>query len=288
MVRGRAAPTETLKNTEPASETVKKASAPVPSACVVERRAKGMAPKMRVNMRRRKSNGVSGPLGTHRQSSRDRRRTASYDESACAPERSTWWTRRVRATLDRAAPQRSPEMQLKEFATSEVGVRHETSSRRRLRYVALVSTFAALAAACGADARSASDNRAIAIYSPAVRAAVAHPIGNPPTTTRPGEIFVVGAHASIPLSVQAGIAEALESLGTIRFVDSSSEAIDNTTPDKAVHGNGVLITLGDIPTGRDDVTISVQRYERSNRNAALTLELRRTGSIWTVVRTTGS
>jgi hypothetical protein len=179
-------------------------------------------------------------------------------------------------------------LQLKESATSEVRVRHDNHFRRRLRDVALVSTLLALGAACGADARSAADNRAIAIDSAAIRAAVAQPIGNPPTTTRPGEIFVASAHTSIALSVQAGIAEALESLPTIRFVDNSTEAIDSTATNKAVHGNGVLITLGDIPTGPDDVTIAVQRYERTDRTATLTITLHRTGSTWEAVRTAGS
>lgn len=147
-----------------------------------------------------------------------------------------------------------------------------------------------LAAACSADARSATDIRAIAIYSAAIRAAASQPIGNPPTTTNPREIFVVGAHTSIALSVQAGIAETLESLATIRFVDASSEAIDSTAPNKTVHGNGMLITLGDIPPGGDDVAITAQRYEGTDRTATLTIRLHRTGSTWKAVRTstTGS
>ena len=184
--------------------------------------------------------------------------------------------------------QRSLDLHLKESATSEIRVRCHRSLRRPVSYVALVSMLVTLAAACGAGARSAADDRAIAIYSAVIRSAATQPIGNPATTTRPGDIFVIGAHASIALSIQAGIADTLESLATIRFVDNSSEAIDNTDPRKAVHENGIFLTLGDIPPGRDDVTITAQRYERADRTATLTIKLHRTGSTWKPVSTTVS
>jgi hypothetical protein len=192
-----------------------------------------------------------------------------------------------KTTLDDIS-QRSPEVQLEESATSEIRVHHHTSLRRLLPYVAPVAMSITLAAACGAGTRSAADNRAIAIYSAAIRAAVTQPIGNPPTTTRSGDIFVIGAHASIALSIQAGIADTLENLATIRFVDNSSEAIDNTDPHKAVHGNGMFLTLGDIPPASNDVTITAQRYERADRTATLTIKLHRTGSTWKPVSTTVS
>ena len=98
----------------------------------------------------------------------------------------------------------------------------------------------------------------------------------------------MGAHGEIGLSVQAGVADTLESFATIRFVDSRSEAIDTTDPHEAVHGNGMLITLGDIPAGSDNVTIAAQRYERTDRTATLTIELHRTGRTWQAVRITNS
>ena len=111
------------------------------------------------------------------------------------------------------------------------------------------------------------------------------PIGNPPTTKRTGQIFVVAAHGEIPLSVQAGVAETLDSFATIRFVDDRSEAIDNTDPHKAVHGGGMLLTLGDIAASPDNVTIAAQRYERVDRTATYTIALHRTGSTWQPERT---
>jgi hypothetical protein len=194
----------------------------------------------------------------------------------------------ARTTLVQNAP-RSPGCAAQGVSTtSEVRVRHNRTLRRRLSFVALWSSSIALAAACGAGARSAADNRAIAIYAAAIRAAADQPIGSPPTTTRSGQIFVVGAHGEIGLSVQAGVADTLESFATIRFVDSRSEAIDTTDPHEAVHGTGMLITLGDIPAGSDNVTIAAQRYERTDRTATLTIELHRTASTWQPVRITNS
>lgn len=174
----------------------------------------------------------------------------------------------------------------KESATLAAAIRHDNGFRRPRAVVALVATSIGFAtSACGAGSRAAADNRAISIYAAAIRVVATQPIG-PAPTTRPGQIFVVGAHTAIPLSVQAGVADTLESLATIRFVDDRSEAIDSTDPHQPVHGNGILIILGDIPAGRDDVAIAAQRYERTNRQATYTIFVHHDGPTWKPVRTT--
>jgi hypothetical protein len=174
----------------------------------------------------------------------------------------------------------------KESATPGSPLRHDNGFRRPRAVVALVATSIGFAAsACGAGSRSAADNRAISIYAAAIRVIATQPIG-PEPTTRPGQIFVAGAHGAIPLSVQAGVADTLESFATIRFVDDRSEAIDSTEPHQAVHGNGILVIVGDIPAGREDVAIAAQRYERTDRHAAYTIFVHHDGATWKPVRTT--
>src|SRR3989442_6477581 len=140
IVRGRAAPIETLKNNEPASETVKNASAAVPSAWAAESRANGMAP----NMRRRTGIGVSGPIDGERRSSPDRRqvgivpmgpRTSSHPGRLAA----------LNATLVMgiAVLARLP---VQGVATPDVVVRHDKSLRRQRSVVALVATSIAFTA----------------------------------------------------------------------------------------------------------------------------------------------
>ena len=46
ITRGRAAPTDTLKKSDPASDTAKNESAKLHTVCVAESRAKGIGPKM--------------------------------------------------------------------------------------------------------------------------------------------------------------------------------------------------------------------------------------------------
>ena len=58
MTRGRAAPTDTLKNNGPASETAKNESAALQAACVADSRANGIGPRMRASIRI----GGSGPV----------------------------------------------------------------------------------------------------------------------------------------------------------------------------------------------------------------------------------
>jgi hypothetical protein len=123
------------------------------------------------------------------------------------------------------------------------------------------AALALLAASCAADHPSPNEQRAIAIYSAVIRAALAHP-----ATTTPAAIptvFVIGADPRVPITLeeQAGIVQTLHDAATIRFVDKRSEAIDSSDPLQAVHENAVLLTLGTIPSGVHEVTVEVQRYE---------------------------
>jgi hypothetical protein len=135
--------------------------------------------------------------------------------------------------------------------------------------------------ACGADRRTAADDREIAISSSVIRA-VAPPAGGKPSTPLSEPVFVVPADSRSPISleVQAGIVDMLHRFATIRFVDERSEAIDNTDPHRPVHEGGVLITLGDIPPGRNAVTIEGQRYERIGVVTTYGVRLQRVGTSW--------
>jgi hypothetical protein len=136
-------------------------------------------------------------------------------------------------------------------------------------------------AACGADHRSAADDREIAIYSRVIRA-IAPPAGGKPTVPLSEPVFVVTADPRSPISlqVQAGIVDKLHRYATIRFVDERSEAVDTNDPRRPVHESGVLITLGDIRPGRTAVTIEGERYERIGVSTAYRVTLHRVGTSW--------
>ena len=140
-------------------------------------------------------------------------------------------------------------------------------------------------AACGADHRTAADDREIAIYSSVIRA-VAPPAGGKPTAPLSGPVFVVAADPRSPISleVQAGIVEMLHRFATIRFVDERSEAVDTTDPRRPVHESGVLVTLGDIPPGRTAITIEGQRYEQIGVATTYRVRLRPVGTSWQPVK----
>jgi hypothetical protein len=148
---------------------------------------------------------------------------------------------------------------------------------------ALLVSVALGSAACGADERTAADDRVIAIYSTVIRA-LAPPEGET-TTPLSGPVFVVAADERSPISleVQAGVVDELHEFATIRFVDERSEAIDTADEDEPVHQDGVLITLGKIPRGRTNVTIEAQRYERVGTATTYRIGLQRFGTTWKVV-----
>ena len=137
------------------------------------------------------------------------------------------------------------------------------------------------AVACGADHRTAADDRAIAIYSSVIRV-VAPPPSTTPTTPLSDPVFVVAANSRSPISleVQAGIVDILHDFATLRFVDERSEAIDTADPHQPVHESGVLITLSNIPPGLTNVTIEAQRYERIDVATTYRITLQRVGTSW--------
>lgn len=136
-------------------------------------------------------------------------------------------------------------------------------------------------AACGADHRTAADDREIAIYSTVIRV-VAPPAGTTPTTPLSDPVFVVPANTRSPISlqVQAGVVDVLHDFATIRFVDERTEAIDTADSHQPVHEGGILITLGKIPPGRTNVTVAARRYERIDVAATYRITLRRVGTGW--------
>jgi hypothetical protein len=147
--------------------------------------------------------------------------------------------------------------------------------------IALLVAVVLGAAACGADHRTAADDREIAIYSTVIRV-VAPPQGTTPTTPLSDPVFVVAADTRSPISlqVQAGIVDVLHDFATIRFVDERSEAIDTADPHQPVHEDGILITLGKIPPGRTNVTVRAQRYERIDAATTYRITLQRVGNGW--------
>jgi hypothetical protein len=140
------------------------------------------------------------------------------------------------------------------------------------------------ATGCGADHRTASDDRAIAIYSSVIRV-VAPPAGTTSTTAISEPVFVAAAntHSPISLEVQAGIVDVLHDFATIRFVDDRSEAIDTADPHRPVHESGILITLSQIPPGHTNVTVEAQRYERIDVTTTYRISLQRVGTSWNAV-----
>jgi hypothetical protein len=162
-----------------------------------------------------------------------------------------------------------------------------TNHRHRLRLLPVLVAVLVGIGSCSADHGRTADDREIAIYAAVVRVLITAPAGNPRTTAPGRPVFVVAAdpHASISLEVQAGVADAVHSLATIRFLDSRSEAIDTADPRRPVHDGGILITLGSIPAGDTAVAVDAQRYERIDAAATYRISLRRVGARWNPVTT---
>jgi hypothetical protein len=123
-------------------------------------------------------------------------------------------------------------------------------------------------------------------------AAIRHLVSEMPS--EPRRIFVLdralgsGDPVSIPIEVQDRIREELALLPTLKFVSGRGEVIGPAARGARVRKEGVLITLGPIPTGRDELRVRASSYEGNLSSTSQTLELKRYGLRWRVEGTAGA
>jgi hypothetical protein len=124
-------------------------------------------------------------------------------------------------------------------------------------------------------------------------AAIRHLVSEMPS--EPQRIFVLdravassGEQVDIPIEVQDRVREELALLPRLKFVSERGEVIGPTARGSQVRNDGVLITLGPVPAGRDQVLVRASRYEGNLGSTSQTLELRRYGLRWQVEGTAGA
>jgi hypothetical protein len=153
------------------------------------------------------------------------------------------------------------------------------------RTLVLTATVVVAVTACTGGGSNTSDRPAV-IYSAVIRAVLTDT--SHPNISSDTSVFVVAAdeRSPIPLEVQADIVEELHEFATIRFVDQRVEAIDDSSPNRPVKDNGILITLGKIPSGANTVTVNASRYLNATNTIAYRVTLKRTKTQWNPIRTT--
>ena len=124
-------------------------------------------------------------------------------------------------------------------------------------------------------------------------AAIRHLVSEMPS--EPRRIFVLdhaggsaGDPVLIPIEVQDRVREELALLPRLKFVSERGEVIGPAARGARVRNDGVLITLGPVPSGRDQVRVRASRYEGNLGSTSQTLELRRHGLRWQVEGTAGA
>jgi hypothetical protein len=149
----------------------------------------------------------------------------------------------------------------------------------------LTATLAVVLTACAGGGSNISDRRAD-IYSAVIRTILADT--SHPKISSDTSVFVAAAHERSPidLEVQADIVAELHELATIRFVDHRVEAIDDSKPNRPVKDNGVLITLGKIPSAARTVTVNAGRYLNATNAIAYRVTVKHTETHWKPIATT--
>jgi hypothetical protein len=90
----------------------------------------------------------------------------------------------------------------------------------------------------------------------------------------------------IPQGVQDRVREELALLGRVVFVSDRNEVVDASSDDE-VRNQGILITLGPVPSGGDRVEVEVSGYRNLLSGSWQTLVMERHGLRWEVTGTTG-
>jgi hypothetical protein len=124
-------------------------------------------------------------------------------------------------------------------------------------------------------------------------AAIRHLVTEMPS--EPRRIFVLdravgstGDPVPIPIEVQDRVREELALLPTLKFVSGRGEVVGPAARGALVRKEGVLITLGPIPAGRDELRVRASSYEGNLSSTSQTLELKRYGLRWRVEGTAGA
>lgn len=152
--------------------------------------------------------------------------------------------------------------------------------RSRRGWFPLLAVATLAVNACGSDDTSTTE-RQFGIYAAVIRAIAAE--DPPEPSDDDGEPIIYAGpldeETSIPLEVQAAVVEDLEDLGTIRFVDERSEAVDDEEVDEPVLDDGTLMLLGPIPDGPAP-TVQAERYETLDDMVRFSATAERSSGEW--------
>jgi hypothetical protein len=151
---------------------------------------------------------------------------------------------------------------------------------RMQRSLLLVPALVFLATSCASGPGSDVDDRTSAIYASVVHAVVSDGMDS---ADGPGPVFVASADPEQPISleVQAAMVDELHDFATLRFVDESTEAIDEDDPNKPVVEEGVLVELGPIRDQDDTAVVDAERYENAAEARAYLVRVTRRDETWT-------
>ena len=137
----------------------------------------------------------------------------------------------------------------------------------------LIISIAAGSTACART--SVSEERDAAVYATVVRWFLA---GLDPATP----IFLDGQDGiEIDLVVQAEVLLLLEDFEVVRFIDTLSEAVDETLPGAPVRAMGIFVRLGSI-SGDRKVSVIAGRYISEDETATYVFTLGRPQAEWEI------
>jgi len=99
-------------------------------------------------------------------------------------------------------------------------------------------------------------------------------------------VYVVAADGrTIPIDVQAKVAEAFVDEVDLRFADDRAQAVDDGKDDVPVIDDGTLIAIGEVPETGSEIEVPVERYVSESDSDVMVVTLRFADPDWTVTST---
>ena len=155
---------------------------------------------------------------------------------------------------------------------------------RSFRLAGVVALLGAVAVGCSDDPDTVDGSaREAAVIEAVVRSVAGDSVDDPETTP---VVYVVAADGrTIPIDVQATVAEALVDDVDLRFADDRAETVDDGEDGVPVRDEGTLVAIGEVPESGTVIDVPVERYVSESDNEIMVMTLRFADPDWSVTST---
>lgn len=152
--------------------------------------------------------------------------------------------------------------------------------------MAFTSTVGGVAASACSSTSPETAEREAHVYAVVIQALAVDALDDlTPSRGQPEQVVFAGPlddEPPIPLEVQAAVVDELEDFVTVRFVDSGSEAVDDSGEGRVILEDGLIVLLGAVPSGSSP-RVAAERYVTPDRSDHFRVHTEESDGEWQLV-----